>query len=70
MFIADIEAFRNHIMVAVERLGGPTRAAHAAQVSNATVHSWIKQKRVPNIDKAKVLASLSGLTVQQLRPTR
>jgi len=57
-------------MVAVDRIGGPTKAAHAAQVSNATIHSWVKQKRVPNIDKAKLLASLSGLTVQQLRPTR
>ena len=70
MFIADLEGFRNHIMVAVDRIGGPTKAAHAAQVSNATIHSWVKQKRVPNIDKAKLLESLSGLTVQQLRPTR
>jgi hypothetical protein len=70
MFIADLEGFRNHIMVAVQRIGGPTKTAHAAQVSNATVHSWIKQRRISNIDKARVLASLAGMDVQLLRPTR
>jgi DNA-binding transcriptional regulator YdaS (Cro superfamily) len=66
----NIDNFRNNIMVAVERLGGPTKAAHAAGVSNATIHNWIKRKFISNIDKAKLMASLTGLTVQQLRATR
>lgn len=70
MFAMDVENFRNHVMVAVGRIGGPTRTACAVGVSNATIHSWIKNRRVPNIDKAKLLASLSGLQVNQLRPTR
>ena len=70
MFIADLDGFRNQVMVAVQRIGGPTKTAHAAEVSNATVHLWIKQRRVSNIDKAKLLASLAGMDVQQLRPTK
>lgn len=62
--------FPNHVAMAVDRIGGPTLAAHAAGVSNATIHSWINQRRVPNIEKAKMLAALSDMTVQQLRPVR
>lgn len=70
MFMADIESFRNHVVVAVERLGGATKAAHAVKVSNASVHSWIRNRRVPNIDTARLLAELTGMDVQMLRPTR
>jgi DNA-binding phage protein len=70
MFAMDVEHFKNHVMVCVERLGGGTKAAHAAKVSNATIYSWIKARRVPNIDHAKLLASLTGMQVNQLRPTR
>ena len=68
--LIDVDSFRNNILVAVERLGGPTKAAHAAGVSNPTIHSWIKNRRIPNIDKAKLVATLTGLEVQQLRATR
>lgn len=59
----------NHVRIAVDRVGGATKACHLLLVSNATVHAWIKHSRVPDIDKAKRLAELSGLEVTQLRST-
>ncbi|RBP34104.1 hypothetical protein DFR37_1247 [Eoetvoesiella caeni] len=58
---------QNHVRTAVDRLGGPTKAAHAAAVSNATIHSWIKRHDIHNIDKAKLMAKLSGMDLGQLR---
>jgi len=69
MFRVDVNSFRNHVKAAVDRLGGPTKAAHAAGVSNATIHAWIKRRRITNIDKAKLFAQLTEIEVQQLRPT-
>ena len=60
---------RNYVRVGVDRVGGPTKAAHAIGVSNTTIHEWIRQTNIPNIDYAKKLAGLAGLEVQQLRPT-
>lgn len=60
---------KNNVRVAVDRVGGATKAAHQLLVSNATIHTWIKHSRVPDIDKAKRLADLSGLALQQLRST-
>ncbi len=62
--------FPNHVSTAVERLGGPTFAAHAAGVSNTTIHDWIRRNRIPNIKHAKLVASLVGMDVQRLRPTK
>lgn len=62
--------FPNHVAIAVDRIGGPTLAAHAAGVSNATIHLWIKQRRIPNINTARKLAGLTGMEITQLRPTR
>jgi len=59
----------NYVKVAVDRAGGPTRAAHAVGVSNATIHAWINKATISNIEKARLLAKLSGLDVQQLRST-
>lgn len=61
--------FQNHVKTAVARIGGPTRAAHAVGVSNATIHNWIKLSRISNIDRAKRMAELSGVALQQLRST-
>lgn len=58
---------RNSVREAVRRIGGPTKAAHAAQVSNTSVHTWIKQRRIRNIDKAKIISKLSGIPVNELR---
>lgn len=60
---------QNHVKIAVSRLGGPTKAAHALAVSNTTIHDWIKRQKIVNIDKAKLMAKLSGLELQQLRST-
>lgn len=58
---------QNHVRTAVDRLGGPTKAAHSMVVSNATIHSWIKKHDIQNIDKAKLMAKLSGMDLGQLR---
>jgi hypothetical protein len=60
----------NFVRIAVDRLGGPTKAAHAAAVSNATIHSWIQKQTIHNIDKARLIAELAGVEVMQLRRTR
>jgi DNA-binding transcriptional regulator YdaS (Cro superfamily) len=60
-------ATQNFVRIAVDRIGGPTKTAHALAVSNATVHAWITKQTITNIDKAKLMAKLSGLDVQQLR---
>lgn len=60
---------QNYIRTAVDRIGGPTKTAHAATVSNTTVHEWISKKRIPNIEKAKLIARLSGMDLQQMRST-
>jgi hypothetical protein len=61
---------KNFVRIAVDRIGGPTRASTALAVSNTTIHDWIKRQRVVDIDKAKLLAKLSGLDLQQIRCTQ
>jgi hypothetical protein len=60
----------NHVRTAVDRLGGPTRAANAMAVSGTTIHHWVKQARIADIAKATLMAKLSGLELQQLRSTQ
>jgi hypothetical protein len=59
----------NRVKIAVSRIGGPTKAALAAGVSNATIHNWIKLGRIKDIDKAKILAKLAKMPFQDLRGT-
>ncbi len=61
---------QNTVRQAVERVGGPTKAAHACNVSNATIHNWCNRQHVPDIDKAKLLAKLAEVSVHNLRGTR
>lgn len=61
---------RNYVKIAVDRLGGPTKTATALGVSGTTIHDWVRRARVVDITKAKLLAQLSGLEVQQLRSTQ
>lgn len=61
---------QNHVKIAVDRIGGPTKAAHACSVSNATVHLWLNAGRIPNIDRARMVAKAAGMDVQLLRGTR
>ena len=62
--------FHNQVQVAIDRVGGPTKAAHELQVSNTTIHAWIREKRVPDIDQAKKLEELSGISHNLLRRTK
>jgi len=57
----------NTIKAAIDRIGGPTKAANTLGVSGSSVHTWIKRERVPDIDKARQLAALSGIPVLELR---
>jgi hypothetical protein len=60
---------QNHVRTAVDRLGGATKASNAMGVSNTAIHTWIRNQRVNNIDKARRMAELAGLELQQLRST-
>ena len=57
----------NHVVEAVKAAGGPTAVSNEIRVANATVHSWIQKRRVPNLDKAKQLSKLSGISLEKLR---
>jgi DNA-binding transcriptional regulator YdaS (Cro superfamily) len=61
---------QNHVRIAVDRLGGPTMAAAALRVSGTAIHNWIKLARIVSIEKAREVAKLSGLELQQLRSTQ
>ena len=58
----------NPVKQAIHNIGGPTKASNLLGVSNATIHSWLNNGRVPNIDLAKKLATISGMKVEELRP--
>ncbi|CAG9195959.1 conserved hypothetical protein [Paraburkholderia caribensis] len=60
----------NYVRTAVDRIGGPTRTATLVAVSNATIHSWIKNGRIPNIDKATLVAKSAAIDLRMLRGTR
>ena len=60
----------NKVKIAVERLGGPTKTAIAMKCSGTAVGAWIRAERVSDIDKAELLAKLSGMTLKELRPCR
>lgn len=60
----------NSVAVAVRRAGGPTHVAIAIGCSGTAVHAWIRKRRVADIDKARKLAELAGMTIQELRPCR
>jgi len=60
----------NYVKVAVDRVGGVTKASNLLGVANNTVTTWVKKRRVSNIDYATKLAELSGMKVQELRSTR
>ncbi|MBU66050.1 MAG: hypothetical protein CL858_11430 [Cupriavidus sp.] len=61
---------QNAVRLAIERIGGPTKASNACCVSNATIFNWINRQHVPDIDKANLLAKLAEVSVHDLRGTR
>ena len=58
----------NNVKYAVKKAGGATRVASALGVSGTTVHNWVRKRKITNIDKAKMLAKMSGFKVEDLRP--
>lgn len=60
----------NQVRVAVERVGGPTKASNILGVANSTIHNWIKAGRVSNIEFARQLSELANISLQEIRPTR
>jgi DNA-binding transcriptional regulator YdaS (Cro superfamily) len=63
MFFSD-----NSVRIAVSKIGGVTKTSNLLGVSNGAVHKWLSAQRVPNIDKAKQLAQLSGIALEKVRP--
>lgn len=59
---------KNFVKLAVRKAGGPTKVSNLLSVSNGTVHNWMKQGRVSDIDKARALAKESGYSVEEVRP--
>jgi DNA-binding transcriptional regulator YdaS (Cro superfamily) len=62
--------FSNHVKIAVDRLGGPTKVSTMLGIATGTVHTWIKAKRISNIDYAKTVAQASKMELQLLRWTQ
>lgn len=60
--------FENPVAKAVYAIGGPTKASNALGVSNASIHSWIKNRLVPDLSKAQKLAEMAGVPVKAIRP--
>lgn len=58
----------NLVQEAIVTIGGATKAANIFQVANSTIYTWIRSGRVSDIDKARLLASLSGLKLEEVRP--
>lgn len=59
---------QNRVKIAVKRAGGPTKVSNLLGCSNGSVHSWMKQGRISDIDKARTLASHVGMAVEEIRP--
>ena len=59
---------QNHVRIAVNRIGGPTKVSNLVGVSNGAVHAWIKARRIANIDFARKVAELAGMQVEEVRP--
>jgi DNA invertase Pin-like site-specific DNA recombinase len=60
--------FNNGVKTAVNKAGGPSRVAIELRCSGTTVHNWIRQGRVSNLDKAQKLAELANMDVLEIRP--
>ena len=60
----------NYVRIAVDRVGGPTKVSTMLGIATGTVHTWVKKRRIDNIDYATKVAKAAGLEVQQLRATK
>jgi hypothetical protein len=62
--------FSNKVKTAVDRVGGPTKVSLIMGCSGSAVHAWIRNRKVPDIDRATKLAELAGMQVREVRPCR
>ena len=60
--------FTNNVKQAVDRAGGATHVANQLKCSGTSVHSWVRNGRVSNIEKAKLLSEMSGVALLDIRP--
>lgn len=60
--------FTNKVKEAVNKAGGPTQVALQTGCSGTAVQAWIRNGRVSNIVKAKLLSELSGVALKDIRP--
>ncbi len=60
--------FTNKVKNAVDKAGGVTYVAIQLKCSGTAVHAWIRNGRVSNIEKAKHLAEMSGVSLLEIRP--
>lgn len=58
----------NFVRKSVLKIGGVTKASNLLGVSNGAVHSWIKKRRITNIDYARQISELSGISIEKVRP--
>ncbi|MEF8759170.1 MAG: hypothetical protein V5B36_05445 [Candidatus Accumulibacter sp. UW25] len=58
----------NHVRIAIDKAGGPTKVSNQLSISNGAVHAWVRKGRIADIDFARKVAELSGVKVDKLRP--
>jgi DNA-binding phage protein len=58
----------NEVRTAIDKAGGVTRVANLCGVSGSCVYRWLHGKRVPNLEKARILAKEAEMSVEVLRP--
>ena len=62
--------YENHIRIAIDRIGGPTKVSTMLGVATGTIHSWIRGRRISNIDYARAVSEASHVELQKLRWTK
>jgi len=58
----------NHVRIAIAKAGGPTKVSNTLSLSNGTIHAWVRKARIADIDYARKVSEMSGVSVDQLRP--
>lgn len=60
----------NHVRIAIAKAGGPTKVSNQLSISNGAVHAWCRKARISDIDYARKISEMSGISVDLLRPVR
>lgn len=58
----------NHVRTAIAKAGGPTFVSNNLSLSNGAIHAWIRKGRIADINYARKVAEMSGISVDLLRP--